>query len=199
MLKSEETRARILAAATRLIAKKGPSSTRTVDLAYEAGVSQGAIFRYFPTKTHIVEEVLKGLFTRFTTGLQHILNNNSSLSERDVLEKIIDYHFSFFREEENLALIIMILTEQEGFDKKIMGRTRNAFKPYVTRVAMLIERGMGKGLFKPGNPAVAAMAFFGLMHMAILNKLVNGANYSFDEVRAEVKKIYFTGIDQIIC
>lgn len=52
-LSPDERRAALLDAATRLFAERGPDFT-TADLAAEAGVSEGTIFRYFPDKAALV-------------------------------------------------------------------------------------------------------------------------------------------------
>ncbi len=194
MKKSEQTRARILDAATQLIAKKGTSSTRTADVAAAAGVSEGAIFHYFPSKAHVVEAVLKQLLARFTRESRRVLDSVSGLSERAVLESIVDFHFSFFTKEENLALIVIGLTEQEVIDERIMAMVRDGLLPYVSQMAGLLERGMGNGGFRAGDPTLMATALLGLMQMTIFRKLLTGAAYSFDEARDEVKRIFFTGV-----
>ena len=194
MSKAEQTRDRILGAATRLITRKGPSSTRTADLATEAGVSEGAIFRYFPTKAHIVEAVLKQLLERFSRESRRVLDAGSGLSERAVLDSIIDSYFSFFMNEENLALIVLGLTERQAFDGCNLTMVRDGLLPYVSQIAGLIERGVVKGVFHAKDPALTATALFGLMQMTIFHKLLADATYSFDEARAEVKRIFFTGI-----
>jgi AcrR family transcriptional regulator len=53
--KSEQTRARILAAASALFARDGFEGTSTRSIAAAAGVAHGTIFRYAPTKEDLVE------------------------------------------------------------------------------------------------------------------------------------------------
>ena len=59
--KGERTRLRIKAAASRILAKKGYHDLRMADIAAEAGVSHGAVYRYFGNKREVTFEVLRGL------------------------------------------------------------------------------------------------------------------------------------------
>ena len=195
MKKSDQTRARIVAAAARLIARKGPFKTKTADLASEAGLSEGAIFRYFPTKAHVFEAVIHRFLGQFSSELQGVLAADSGLSERELLARIIDFHFAFFSGEENLAPIVLGLTEQEGLDSRILTLIRDGLLPYVTRIAHLIGCGIKKGVFRRGDPDLMATALLGLMQATIFRKLLAGAAYSFAEAGDEVKRIFFTGIE----
>lgn len=63
--RSEETRAKIEAAAIRLFANQGIQETSTRDLATAAGVAEGSLYRHFPSK----EAMVKALFDKHYSGL----------------------------------------------------------------------------------------------------------------------------------
>lgn len=50
----------ILASALDMFARKGVDQTTMQDIATEAGISAGAIYRYFPSKDHLLRAVLVG-------------------------------------------------------------------------------------------------------------------------------------------
>lgn len=58
--KGDRTRLRIVAAASRILAKKGYHDLRMADVAAEAGVSHGAVYRYFGNKREVTFEVMRG-------------------------------------------------------------------------------------------------------------------------------------------
>lgn len=58
-------RERILAAAERVFAERGASAS-TEDVAAEAGVAIGTIFRHFPTKRDLLAAILKDLLASLT-------------------------------------------------------------------------------------------------------------------------------------
>lgn len=58
-LDSDERRKAIVAAAVPLFAKKGFAGTTTRELAEVAGISEGLLFRHFPSKKHLYGEILR--------------------------------------------------------------------------------------------------------------------------------------------
>ena len=62
--KSDDKRSAIMMAATRAIAAEGLGAS-TAGIAKEAGISNGSLFTYFPTKTDLLNE----LFVELKTGM----------------------------------------------------------------------------------------------------------------------------------
>src|SRR5215470_17639475 len=58
-LDSDERRKAIVAAAVPLFARKGFAGTTTKELAEAAGISEGLLFRHFPSKKHLYGEILR--------------------------------------------------------------------------------------------------------------------------------------------
>src|SRR5258708_11088519 len=56
--RTEETRTRILKAASELIRRRGYARCRTADVAAEAGLSRGAQLHHFPTKDSLLVATL---------------------------------------------------------------------------------------------------------------------------------------------
>jgi TetR/AcrR family transcriptional regulator, transcriptional repressor of aconitase len=58
-LDSDERRKAIVAAAVPLFARKGFTGTTTKELAEAAGISEALLFRHFPSKKHLYDEILR--------------------------------------------------------------------------------------------------------------------------------------------
>jgi len=58
-LDSDERRKAIVAAAVPLFARKGFAGTTTKELAEAAGISEALLFRHFPSKKHLYDEILR--------------------------------------------------------------------------------------------------------------------------------------------
>jgi TetR/AcrR family transcriptional regulator, transcriptional repressor of aconitase len=58
-LDGDERRRAIVAAAVPLFARKGFAGTTTKELAEAAGISEALLFRHFPSKKHLYEEILR--------------------------------------------------------------------------------------------------------------------------------------------
>jgi AcrR family transcriptional regulator len=61
------TRQKLLEATVTCLAHLGYAGTSTTAVAKEAGVSQGALFRYFPTRTQLIGAAIADLFERFVS------------------------------------------------------------------------------------------------------------------------------------
>ncbi|MEZ4268365.1 MAG: TetR/AcrR family transcriptional regulator [Myxococcota bacterium] len=59
------TRQKLLEATITCLARLGYAGTSTTAVVKEAGVSQGALFRYFPTRTQLIGAAIADLFERF--------------------------------------------------------------------------------------------------------------------------------------
>src|SRR5579884_2940650 len=77
----EEQREKILEAARRVFARKGRAATM-VDVATEAGVSQGLAYRYFASKEAIFHELLQQAMQAGPATLQRLLEEPGSPGER---------------------------------------------------------------------------------------------------------------------
>jgi len=64
---SAETRERLYAVALRLVAERGYAATTLRDIAAEAGVSVGLLYRYFPNKQAVLLALYDDLSTDFAT------------------------------------------------------------------------------------------------------------------------------------
>ncbi|MDT9600730.1 TetR/AcrR family transcriptional regulator [Sphingosinicella rhizophila] len=60
----EVRRAQVLDAAKSCFRDKGIHPTRMVDIAERAGISVGLVYRYFPSKKAVIEEIVRDDFTR---------------------------------------------------------------------------------------------------------------------------------------
>ncbi|HEX2952560.1 MAG TPA: TetR/AcrR family transcriptional regulator [Bacillota bacterium] len=194
MKKSEQTKERILKAAARILSEKGFQETRTAELAAEAGLSEGAIFRYFPTKSNLIEAVVRFLIGELHSELSTVLQDAEGLNEIETLEMIIDFHYGFFSWRGGIVQNLLVASHAKRADVPIQLLVQEGLMPYISKIKSLLESGMNKGIFRRGDSSLMATALLGLMQIIILRKLVMGADYSFADAKAEVKQIFFSGI-----
>lgn len=87
--RARETRRKVVRAAVAVLGEEGLAGVRTARVARRAGVSQGAMFRHFPTKAVLLgaalEAVLDDLVVRFSEALFE-----RSVHEQDLLRVGVD-------------------------------------------------------------------------------------------------------------
>jgi TetR/AcrR family transcriptional regulator, transcriptional repressor of aconitase len=77
----DERRAHILAAARRCFVREGFHQTSMQDLVSEAGMSSGAVYRYFPGKDAMIEAIAKQNLDDVVAVLQDSLASGRSVGE----------------------------------------------------------------------------------------------------------------------
>lgn len=81
----DPSRTRILDAAAKLLRTRGLTGTRLGDIASIAGMLAPSLYHHFPSKNHLVEEVMmEGIYrnTRFIVSKVEVLGNGASSLER---------------------------------------------------------------------------------------------------------------------
>ena len=89
------TEERILTASLGLIGRRGVRRRGMREIAESAGVSRGTLYRYFPSKDHVLAAAAAYDAQRFSDGLDAVLAAASSAAER--ITAFMAYAFDFIR------------------------------------------------------------------------------------------------------
>lgn len=88
------TRRRFLDAAARLFAERGFHAVSIGELGTEVGVSGPALYRHFPSKEAMLEEILLGTSEYLLQGGQEIAASEHA-SDESLVRALIDFHLEF--------------------------------------------------------------------------------------------------------
>src|SRR5260370_9560654 len=127
--RSEETRTRILKAASNLIRKRGYARFRTAEVAKEAGLSRGAQLHHFPTKDSLVVATLEYVFEQ----AQMLSRRRASALNRPrhLIEPAIEDAREFFFSEHVMVAIDIVrsTSTDQSARKPILDISRKARRP----------------------------------------------------------------------
>jgi len=103
----------ILDAATKIFAQKGYEGGRTSDIAKEANISEGTIFRYFKTKKDLLVGLLMPLIIKFFRPLmfksmEKIMDNENNDSINVVLKNIMMDRITLIKKNAPLVKTVMV-------------------------------------------------------------------------------------------
>ena len=103
----------ILNAATKIFSEKGYEGGRTSDIAKEANISEGTIFRYFKTKKDLLVGLLMPLIIKFFRPLmfksmEKIMDNEKDESINVVLKNIMLDRITLFKKNAPLVKTVMV-------------------------------------------------------------------------------------------
>jgi AcrR family transcriptional regulator len=80
------TQAKILDATVEALVHVGYAGASTTEICKRAGVSQGALFRYWPTKGELLADAAKHLLGRVTTAYEQTFAGRGGVGAREALE-----------------------------------------------------------------------------------------------------------------
>jgi AcrR family transcriptional regulator len=146
--KPEDTRARIMETAEALFRRLGYDKTTVADIASELRMSPANVYRFFPSKTAIVQAICQRCLNELDEKIWVIARSKSSASER--LERlqfeIFAYHKENLLEEQKVNDIVMVAME-ESWDA-IM-----AHKEVIrTAIELILRDGIEAGEFERVDP-----------------------------------------------
>jgi AcrR family transcriptional regulator len=102
-------REQILETALKLFAERGFDATSTRQIAREAGIAEGLIFHYFPTKanllTAILEDRLEGR-KAFRTRLRPLLDDAGGKPAPEVLRAVASGWLATLRRDEQIVVVL---------------------------------------------------------------------------------------------
>ncbi len=171
-------RRQIVSAARKLIVKYGSEHVTVRRIAKEIGVSEGAIYRHFKSKS----EILSFLVDEIEDILMANVGGNDStktgsLNAIEVLEHIVRHHVSSV--EQRSGISFQVIAEIVSFgDKKLNRKIYDVIDEYIGRIKAILEDGVMAGVIRQDVDLDAtATLFFGAIQGLV--NLWALSNYSF--------------------
>lgn len=156
-----EVQTRILQAAKKLFARQGYDGTTTRELAQEAGVAEGTIFRHFESKKAILIEVATQGWIEILTDLLTELSEMGSYKAiaQVMRRRMINFH-------QNADLLRVCFMEAQ-FHPELRERIQSEVITKMTDVAeAFFQTAMDQGIYRRTNPRIVAQVFLGMFTIA---------------------------------
>lgn len=152
------TREAILDAAEQVLRRYGPEKTSVVDIAKFLQVSHGSLYRHFPSKAALREAVTeRWLYNSILIPLREVAEKREGSAEEGLrlwFETLISYKRTYAVEEpEMFAMYAAVTLEAEEL-------IRVHIDGLVGQIQSILEYGVEKKEFRPGNEAARARALF---------------------------------------
>lgn len=176
-IREEAKRDQIRAAAQRLFLERGFGGASTDAIAKGAGVSKMTLYRYFPSKEHLLADVLRHLIANVSRGGSEA--GGASIEDRGELRgALLGFAHGFVDDlmrPEYLALVRVIVTETPRLPQ--LGDLFRSTVPENAFASLggILRRAQGGGLVRPVDPDAAARLFVGpLLTYVLLDGLLEG-------------------------
>jgi AcrR family transcriptional regulator len=156
-----ETKSRILKSAMRLFAQRGFDATTTKELAEDAKVAEGTLFRHFTNKKAILIEVATQGWIELLTDL---LTELSEMGSYKAVAQVMKHRMMHMRENVDLLRVCFIEVQ---FHADLRDRIQLEVIDKMTDVAeAFFQTAMDHGIYRQQNPRLVARVFLGMFTIA---------------------------------
>jgi AcrR family transcriptional regulator len=175
---TETRREQIAEAAMGLIGEGGLAGLSMAAVAERVGIVPSAVYRHYPGKDAVLDQVLELLRTRMLGNVERVCGESSDALER--LRLLLFLHVRML--VENRAFAHVIFAHMSSADRESRcSRLHATVCSYLSEIARLVELGQAEGrICRDASPHTVAVLFIGLvLPAAVLHRLSDGA---FDPV-----------------
>ncbi len=136
-------------AVLKIIRTDGIKAVSTKNLAKQANLSEGAIFKHFKSKRDIMISIIDDVSKDMIEKLIEI--SLEKTAARDRLFRVIDKTISYLTE--NNGITILLFTEaSQANDKEMMEKLKYLFKAQTDVVSKIINDGIDEGIWSKNIP-----------------------------------------------
>ena len=191
-LPTEERQAEIVSAALHLARAVSPVSITTSDIADAIGVTQGAVFKHFPTKDAIWVASMKWVRERLLAKLEEAAR--AEISGVPALEAVFRAHVAFVIAHPGAPRIIFHELQQPA-DSPVKQEVRALLHAYRQILLSQLKVGMKLGELPAGvDLEAAATLFVGIVQGLVMQSMLTGKPAAMKAQGDGVFGIYLRGI-----
>ncbi len=157
------TREKIIRAAVVLFVDQGVAGTTTREIASKAGVAEGSIYRYFPSKDQLAWEIFHNHHIYMANQLNESLKNNHNLKTK--IDALVKCFLNLA--DEDWEMFCYYLTSQHSHMQKIK---QDKYTPYKV-VYKVIQQAREDNEIICMNVEIMTAMVMGAVHQIATNKI----------------------------
>lgn len=193
-LPTEERKTEIVAAALRLAHDFSPVSITTSDIAKAIGVTQGAVFKHFPTKDAIWLATMQWVRENLLQKLQE--ESDAAASPTQALDAVFRAHVAFVIAHPGVPRIIFHELQQPA-DSPIKQEVRALLQAYRKLLQGLLKTGVGAGEFGATlDQDAAATLFVGIVQGLVMQSMLTGKPAGMKAQAEGVFRLFIRGLQE---
>ncbi|WP_371194641.1 TetR/AcrR family transcriptional regulator [Glaciecola sp. SC05] len=195
-LPADERRAVTVQVVVELAAERNPSDITTAAIAKRMGLTQGALFRHFPTKEAILESVTTWIANRLLTKIDEAATQAST--PMAAIEAMFMAHIKFVSEHPGVPRILFGELQRPGdtLPKKMV---QTLLRQYKERLQRLLDAGISAEELNPNlDISAAAALFIGSIQGLVMQTLISGDTAHIVKAGPGVFAIYCRGIGRTV-
>lgn len=187
-----ERQLKILEAAILIFAEKGFEGSRTSDIAKEADVAEGTIFRYYKTKKDLLLGLMFPLVTKFFKPLilrsvEQVVKNQADKPTKEVLVAVFLDRVKLVRK--NMPLIKTVVVESL-YHPELLSPIQEKFMPeIVSFIDSIVNKNIKEGNFREVDPRLITRTSMSLLAGYIILTTLYPDIFPTENDETEIEKI----------
>ena len=184
-LPAEERRNLTVETVIELAAEQNPSDITTAAIARRMGLTQGALFRHFPSKDAIFQAVMAWVSERLLTRVEEAAAG--AASPPAALEAVFMTHVEFVARHPGVPRMLFGELQRAGESApKLLART--LVRGYGERLRQIIDAGKEEGsLDKTVETEAAVLLFIGSIQGLVMQSLLAG---QIENLRRDARRVF---------
>jgi AcrR family transcriptional regulator len=189
-----DTRSKILLSAQKLFARQGFDGTTTKELASDAGIAEGTLFRYFTNKKAILIEVATQGWVQILTDL---LTELSEMGSYKAIAQMMRRRMGNMQENHDIMKVCFMEAQfhpelRDQIQADVIGKMTDIAEVY-------FEEAIAKGIYRSSlKPKVIATVFVGMFAVAGFSNQTmtsgNGSTFELQQMAEGVADIFLNGV-----
>jgi TetR/AcrR family acrAB operon transcriptional repressor len=191
-----QTRQDLLDAALEIFSQQGYEAARLQDIAKAAGVTRGAIYHHFGSKTELFNTLMDEASAQESGAVEAAIAEGGSLVE--IMARILAYSLALIEEDERLRQIFELSLFKTGDDPELAEVRRQRVEQtelLVNSTASIMAQGIANGELRADlNPHTVARAFIAYQNGVATLWLTDRRAFSLRKQAADFADIFMRGL-----
>lgn len=193
-LPTEERQTEIVATALRLARESSPALITTADIAAAIGVTQGAVFKHFPTKDAIWLAAMRWVRETLLQKLQAAADQ--AATPLDALAEMFQAHVEFVIAHPGVPRFIFHELQQPA-DSAAKLEVRAVLQGYRKLLLGRLTQSIEQKLVRPDLDAeAAATSFIGLIQGLVMQSMLTGRTAAMRQQAGAIFVLYRRGLGE---
>jgi AcrR family transcriptional regulator len=188
--RSEETRARLLQAASKKFSSDGYNAASVDDICEEAGVSKGAFYHHFPSKQAVFLTLFEDWLKTVDTGLEAARQSTVPETLTNMARML---PFIFAQADGRLPMFLEFWM-QASRDETVWKAMAAPYRRYQDFFAGLVKQGIAEGTFRQVDPGSAAQVIVSFAVGMLLQGLIAPQDTDWQKAAEQSMKILMKGL-----